>query len=293
MKIIQHLSITILLFLATNKILFGAEAPPVAAAGPREVSAAASLSGTVTPSVDDTKKSRAKKKKPTAKRRRRCQAVASAGYRKMLANWRKPPNIARAKYREGLRDLSIYAVNLGERIRFFPYLPDGELDPGGPGQVERIFRDKHSHTEHPIHPRLIKLLYKIADRFNARQVNLISGYRESIGETVESNHTRGRAVDFMIPGTKLAAVAYYAKTLGHVGVGFYPTAGFIHLDVRDGRSYFWVDRSGPGKPSCLVRIQSQFAAKMDRRWKPRSDKPRRHKNKKGRLLGALETKKAQ
>jgi hypothetical protein len=76
-----------------------------------------------------------------------------------------------------------------------------------------------------------------------------------------------------------------------VGVGFYPTSGFVHLDVRKGPSFYWVDRSGPGKPSCLVRIQSKFAVKMDRRWKPGFDKPRRHKNKRGKLLGAIEIKK--
>ena len=66
--------------------------------------------------------------------------------------------------------------------------------------------------------RLVKLIYKIADRFKARQVNLISGYRESVGETVEGNHGLGRAADIMVPGIKLGAVAYYARTLGHVGV---------------------------------------------------------------------------
>ncbi len=295
MKTIQLLSVILISLFTTNEILFSAEISPELPNSPPKTSESVPDGDLKQPAVGldpgNRDKRSEKKKKVRRRTKRRCQSSANSSYRRMLARWRSIPRIPKIQYRDGLRDLTVLAVNTGERIRIFPYLSDGELDPEVFPLLARFFRDKHTDAEHSVDRRLIKLLYKIADRFKARQVNLISGYRESAGETMESNHSRGLALDIMIPGTKLGAVAYYARTLGHVGVGFYPTSGFIHLDVRTGPSYFWVDRSGPGKPSCLVRIQSKFAAKMDKRWKTKFDNPRRHKNKRGRLLGATETKK--
>jgi uncharacterized protein YcbK (DUF882 family) len=232
-------------------------------------------------------KNRAKKKKITKKRRRRrCQSGASPRYRQMVRNWRRPPKIPKPRYRDGLRDLTIYSVNLGERVRVFPYMPDGTINPEALDRIRHLFRDKHTHVEHEVHQRLIKVLYKLVDHFKARQINLISGFRDSKNEGHESNHGKGRAADIMIPGVKLAAVARRARMLGHVGVGFYPVAGFVHLDVRDRLSYFWADRSGPGKPGCLRRIMPQAGLRFDRKWRPKHDEPRLHRNRKGDLLGA-------
>ncbi|MCP4674970.1 MAG: YcbK family protein [Deltaproteobacteria bacterium] len=211
----------------------------------------------------------------------------SPRYRRMVRRWQKVPKIRKPRFREGFRDLTVYAVNLGKRIRVFPYLPDGSLDPDAINEFQSLFKDKDSGKEHPIHPRLIKLLYKLADRFKARQINLISGFREGPQEKSEGKHTRGLAADIMIPGVSLGAVARAARRFGHVGVGFYPRSGFIHLDIRDGPSFFWVDRSGPGKPGCLRRIMAEAGAKFDRRWKPKKDEPKRHVNRKGKPLGAI------
>ena len=207
----------------------------------------------------------------------------------MVRNWQKKPKVPKPRYRDGYRDLILYAVNHGERVRVFPYLADGTLDAEALAQLQHLMRDKHTDVEHDTHPRLLKLLYQIADHFDAPQINIISGYREAPDNKSESNHGKGLAVDFMIPGVPLAAVAREARKLGHVGVGFYPTSGFIHLDVRgDGPSYFWVDRSGPGLGPCLHRMLAAHGQKMDRKWSAEKDEPTPHKNKRGELLGATE-----
>lgn len=204
-----------------------------------------------------------------------------------MRRWRIVPRIPKPKYREGLRDLVFYSVNLGERIRVFPYLPDGTLDEEALAKVQRIFRDKDSEAEHSVHPRLIKLLYKLADRFDARQITLISGYREAMEPGDEGQHSLGRAADIVIPGVSLGMIARQARRLGRVGVGFYPNSGFVHVDVRDGPSYFWIDRSGPGQRQCLRRILPLYAQKQDRKWRPKHDEPERHVNRRGELLGAI------
>jgi uncharacterized protein YcbK (DUF882 family) len=181
--------------------------------------------------------------------------------------------------------LVLYSVNKGERLRIFPFLPEGALDPKAAADIMEVLRDKNTNTVHTVNPRLIKLVYRLADHFKARQLNVISGFREAT-EQNESNHTRGMAIDFMIPGIDLAVLARKARQLGHVGVGLYPTSGFIHLDVRDGPSFFWIDRAGPGVSSCLHRVLPKTAVKWDRRWRPEHDEPTRHRDRKGELLGA-------
>ncbi len=241
----------------------------------------------VTPSEPEVKKKSKKKRNKKRRRKYRCRTRSSPQYKKMVRNWRKVPRIPKPRWRAGYRDLTLYSVNLGERIRVFPFEPDGSLDPEAVAQIEHLMRDKHTDATHPIHPRLIKLLYKLADRFKARQINIISGYRESRKSGAESHHTDGTAADIMLPGIKLPAVAKVARRFGHVGVGYYPTSGFIHLDVRDKRSYFWADRSGPGHPGCLRQIMPKSAFQFDARWRPKHDEPKLRKNKKGKLLGAL------
>ena len=59
------------------------------------------------------------------------------------------------------------------------------------------------------------------------------------------------------------------------GMGVYPATPahppFVHVDVR-GRSYFWVDTSGPGKKSRLRGILGDLASKSDAAALARGDK---------------------
>ena len=224
----------------------------------------------------------------TAKRRKwGCDHSASAQYKKMRRHWQEAPKVRKPQWRNGYRDLMLYAVNLGIRVRVFPFLPDGTLDPEAVAEIERAFADKHTGEIRPVHPRLIKLLYKLAVRFEAKQINIISGFRVEAAET-ESHHGDGSAVDFMMPGIKLPALAKVARRLGHVGVGYYPVSGFVHMDVREKSSYFWADPSGPGKRSCIRRIMAGAEAKFDRRWKMADDEPAQQMDRQGKPLGVIE-----
>ena len=41
----------------------------------------------------------------------------------------------------------------------------------------------------------------------------------------------------MVPGVKDEEVAKYARQTGFVGVGIYPTSGFVHVDVGPLRTW--------------------------------------------------------
>ncbi len=236
------------------------------------------------PAADEKKPAAKAKKKRPGRRRTRCSVYTPPRYRRMARGWRLVPRIPKPRYREGYRDLVLASVNLGERVRFFPFLPDGSLDPEALREVERVMRDHHTNAVHAVNPRLVKLLYRLADHFDARQITIISGYREPGDDAEGGHHGRGNAADIIVPGVSLPALARFARQLGHVGVGLYPNAGFIHLDARD-RSYFWVDRSGPGSPGCPARVATETGYKWDRRWKPEDDEPVPRRDRHGVLLG--------
>ena len=96
--------------------------------------------------------------------------------------------------------------------------------------------------------RLIRLVTKVNDHFGGRPLRIVSGYRpySSAQYTPHSRHNLGDAAYFSIPGVPNEAVRDFCMTLGSVGVGYYPNSTFVHLDVREARTY-WVDYSGPGE----------------------------------------------
>jgi uncharacterized protein YcbK (DUF882 family) len=217
---------------------------------------------------------------------RGCRMYAPPSYRQMIRRWLTVPPIPKPKWRDGFRDLTLYSVNVGERIRVFPVLPDGSLDPVVVDEIARVMRDKDTDAVHAIAPRLIRLVYKLATKFNVRQITIISGYRQPKEEEGGGHHADGTAIDLTFSGVRLPVLAQAARRLGHVGVGLYPTAGFIHLDVRESRSYFWVDRSGPGQPGCARPLDASRAFAYDGKWRPELDAPVPAKTRKGALLGA-------
>jgi uncharacterized protein YcbK (DUF882 family) len=112
-------------------------------------------------------------------------------------------------------------------------------------RVAQLLRDPASGNQVPVDPLLVDVLYRLQRRFDAPSVRIVSGYRAG-GGTGSSRHAHGAAVDLVIPGAKDAEVAAYARGLGSTGVGLYPRAGYVHVDMRT-TSHFWRDMSGPGE----------------------------------------------
>jgi LysM repeat protein len=133
-----------------------------------------------------------------------------------------------------------------KRWRGFVVGSSGRVLPKARESIERMFASWRTGKRHPIDPKLIQLVVKVSDTFGGRPIRVVSGYRER-SYAVESKHRVGRALDFSIPGVPNAALRDYLRTLGPVGVGFYPNSTHVHLDVREKKTY-WVDSSTPGAP---------------------------------------------
>jgi uncharacterized protein YcbK (DUF882 family) len=95
--------------------------------------------------------------------------------------------------------------------------------------------------------RLVDVLERVADRFSARRIEVVSGYRSpkynlmlrKKGHQVARNsqHMEGNAVDFRIRGVTTKQILYYVRSLRVGGVGYYPQSQFVHSDT--GRIRYW------------------------------------------------------
>ena len=158
----------------------------------------------------------------------------------------------------------VQSVNNGEQMEVTVNLSSGELDADSYRRFRHLMRCLHTGAETPIDPRLIDLLYRIAQRTH-QKILLVSGFRAPMFSLATlSYHTRGMAADIRIPGMTPLMARDLAESMGVRGLGYYPVSGFIHVDVRDERTR-WIDyghnrmdgegtEHGPGGGSTLELV---------------------------------------
>jgi uncharacterized protein YcbK (DUF882 family) len=110
-----------------------------------------------------------------------------------------------------------------------------------------LARDHYTNQAAPMDARLFATVVRAAERFHARYVEIVSGFRapkyqlmlRKKGHEVarDSQHPLGQAVDFRIPSVATMALLRFVKSLHLGGVGYYPESRFVHADV--GRVRFW------------------------------------------------------
>ncbi len=205
-----------------------------------------------------------------APRRVRFVPRISAAQRRQIQSWHRAASReeVRAWSRRDPPPLVLRPLHLAER---FVLLPDarGRFDAEALARAEEALAYRVDDARHPIHPRLLELVYRAVRRFRAPYVWVISGYRDG---NPRSRHAAGRAMDIVLPGVSSQRLAAYLRPMGFVGVGIYPTSGFVHLDVR-ARSYFWSDASGPGQARRERRILASLGPRLDRVARARGEEP--------------------
>ena len=147
----------------------------------------------------------------------------------------------------------VYHVNHKQELPFSLYDAKGLPQQTQMRKLEKLLRCHHTGKRHGMHWRLMQLIYRVARHFPAQRLEIVAGYRHPRVATQKgvsnSYHTRGRAVDLRVPGVSNDALRDYLRTFKKVGVGYYPNSTHVHLDVREDRSAYWVDHSGPGEPA--------------------------------------------
>jgi uncharacterized protein YcbK (DUF882 family) len=154
----------------------------------------------------------------------------------------QPGRLGKARLAVEQAHFEIESVNTGERLEVFLDLQTGELRPQSYRRLRHLMRCLRTGAETPVDPRLVELLYNIAQRTGQR-IQLVSGFRAPMFSTADlSYHTRGMAADIRIPGMTPLMVRDLAESMGVGGIGYYPVSQFVHVDVRTERAR-WIDFS--------------------------------------------------
>ncbi len=168
-------------------------------------------------------------------------AVVLMGFGGLLGT----PGTARAES----RTLNIEFVHTGERASI-TFKRNGRYDPKGLKQLNYILRDWRRNEPTKMDPRLFDLVWEVYRQSRAKgYIKVVSAYRSpatnamlrsrSKGVAKESQHMRGTAMDFYIPGVPLKTLRELGVKMQAGGVGYYPNSGspFVHMDVAGVRAW--------------------------------------------------------
>jgi hypothetical protein len=124
-----------------------------------------------------------------------------------------------------------------------PILPGQSIE----GGFHQFLRDHYTNQATHMDTRLVDVLTRVAGRFSAKRIEVVSGYRSpkynlmlrKKGHQVARNsqHMEGNAVDFRIRGVATKQVLYFVRSLRVGGVGYYPHSQFVHSDT--GKIRYW------------------------------------------------------
>ena len=145
------------------------------------------------------------------------------------------------------RSLSLYNLHTEENLKTV-FWSRGEYISEALVDINYIFRDHRTGEIESIDKRLLDLLYVIGKRLGTKDpFKIVSGYRspstnallskKSSGVAKGSLHQQGKAVDIRVPGCELSSLRNAAIALKGGGVGYYPSANFVHIDV--GKVRYW------------------------------------------------------
>jgi len=147
------------------------------------------------------------------------------------------------------RALYLYYTHTKETARIV-FKRNGQYVQSGLNELNHFLRDWRRNEPTKMDPRLFDLVWEVYQEVGGSQpVHIVSAYRspatnamlaaKSSGVADNSQHMRGNAMDFFIPGVPLAKLRAVAMKKQVGGVGYYPTSGspFVHLDTGSVRAW--------------------------------------------------------
>ncbi len=147
------------------------------------------------------------------------------------------------------RTLKLYFIHTGEKAAI-TFKRNGRYDQKGLQQINRFLRDWRRNEPTNMDPRLFDLVWEVYQAAGAKDyIHVVSAYRSPAtnnmlrtrtrGVAKKSQHMLGKAMDFYIPGVKLAKLREIGMRFQVGGVGYYPTSGspFVHMDVGGVRAW--------------------------------------------------------
>lgn len=137
--------------------------------------------------------------------------------------------------------LTLFNTHSKERLTVIYRNPQGEYDPEALTAINRVLRCHYTQEVAQMDIRVIEYLNQVDKELGGdNEIHIISGYRSPAynsllrreGRHVAKNsyHMKARAIDVSFPHVGLEKVRRSALQLKFGGVGYYPGAGFVHID---------------------------------------------------------------
>ncbi|MBI1821909.1 MAG: DUF882 domain-containing protein [Nitrospirae bacterium] len=145
-------------------------------------------------------------------------------------------------------NLSLYNTHTNEKLDVTYRDSSGNYSETALQEMNYFLRCHYTQKEIEMDIRVIEFLNLVHKKVGGNyEIQVISGYRsseyntllrrEGWGAAKHSLHLSGKAIDFRIPQVGIDKLRETAMNLEYGGVGYYPKAGFIHLD--SGGVRFW------------------------------------------------------
>ena len=158
--------------------------------------------------------------------------------------WAKVPNMVDLP--EG--KISLYNTHSKERLTVDYRDPAGNYNPDALKSLNWILRCHFTGEVADMDIKVIEHLNLVDKKLGGgHEFHIISGYRspeyngllrrEGHHVAKHSLHLKAKAIDIAIPGVGLDKLYRVALNLKYGGVGFYPGAGFVHLDSGGFRTW--------------------------------------------------------
>ena len=152
-----------------------------------------------------------------------------------------PPVTVPVSAAEGDRTLYLHHTHTGETASF-TYKRNGRFDTAALRQLNAFLADWRTKDAAKMDPALFDLLWAVYRDVRATQpISIVSSYRSpktnamlasrSAAVADDSQHMKGKAIDFFIPGVNLSLLRETVMRHQVGGIGYYPTSGLslIHI----------------------------------------------------------------
>jgi uncharacterized protein YcbK (DUF882 family) len=137
--------------------------------------------------------------------------------------------------------ISLFNTHNQERLTVTYRRPDGTYDVDALNAINWILRCHFTGAQTVMDVKAIEYLNHVDKSLGGgNEIHIISGYRSPSYNAMlrqngrhvakQSLHLVGKAIDIAIPGIPLDKVRRTALALRTGGVGYYPGAGFVHID---------------------------------------------------------------
>lgn len=137
--------------------------------------------------------------------------------------------------------LTLFNAHTNDRLSVNFRRPDGSYDLDALHALNWIMRCHYTNQTTVMDINAIEYLNLVDKKLGGgHEIHIISGYRSPTYNSLlvqngrhvakQSLHRVGKAIDIAIPGIPLDKIRHTAVALQLGGVGYYPGAGFVHID---------------------------------------------------------------